>query len=670
MGFGSVTTLPKTSSQCCISVHTFTIVRVEEMALKFLLLVGLFFVVTDVIAQESVKQLQKSTRQESPWAWACRNGRGCVKVAKDSPVEEGDNLDNPTLAGCKLTCNAESTLWPKPRSIISLSKTLVSFHPTDIRISRISAPTPKVKSLTNEAIQVLRSVIRKSIPNTQRGRNQTAKEPQRPHINIQVSIVSGDERLEMATDESYNLHVETIFATAATPASPRSTTSVSITATSFFGARHGIETLSQIMAWDDTLGAMIMLTDANISDSPAFVHRGLLVDTSRNYLSVPVIKKIIDAMSYDKLNVFHWHLTDTHSFPFVSTREPRLSLYGAYSSAKVYRPEDIKELVHYATVRGVKIVPEFDAPAHVGSGWEWGERAGMGQLALCVNKEPWTTYCVEPPCGILNPVNDNIYSVLSNIYQDMRDLFVSDIFHMGGDEVNFACWNETAEIIDWLKTQGRTDKSKEDFLYLWTYFQNRSLAEVDKAYDNKQPIVLWTSGLTEDGHADKYLDKSRYIIQIWTTGTDESIAQLYRQGFKLIMSNYDAWYFDCGYGQWVGDGPNNWCSPYIGWQKVYENSPSKLIVNFNETYNPRQIIGGEAAIWSEQVDSTTIEGKLWPRSSALAERLWTDPDTTWRAAEHRFNHHRERLVQRGIQADALQPEWCHQNDGYCFLESN
>ncbi|KZS17103.1 Beta-hexosaminidase subunit beta [Daphnia magna] len=603
MGFGRVTTLPKTSSQSCISVHTFTIIRVEEMALKFLLLVGLFFVVTDVIAQESVKQLQKSTRQESPWAWACRNGRGCVKVAKDLPVEEGDNLDNPTLAGCKLTCNAESTLWPKPRSIISLSKTLVSFHPTDIRISRISAPTPKVKSLTNEAIQVLRSVIRKSIPNTQRGRNQTAKEPQRPHINIQVSIVSGDERLEMATDESYNLHVETIFATAATPASPRSTTSVSITATSFFGARHGIETLSQIMAWDDTLGAMIMLTDANISDSPAFVHRGLLVDTSRNYVSVPVIKKIIDAMSYDKLNVFHWHLTDTHSFPFVSTREPRLSLYGAYSSAKVYRPEDIKELVHYATVRGVKIVPEFDAPAHVGSGWEWGERAGMGQLALCVNKEPWTTYCVEPPCGILNPVNDNIYSVLSNIYQDMRDLFVSDIFHMGGDEVNFACWNETAEIIDWLKTQGRTDKSKEDFLYLWTYFQNRS-------------------------------------------------------------------YFDCGYGQWVGDGPNNWCSPYIGWQKVYENSPSKLIVNFNETYNPRQILGGEAAIWSEQVDSTTIEGKLWPRSSALAERLWTDPDTTWRAAEHRFNHHRERLVQRGIQADALQPEWCHQNDGYCFLESN
>ncbi|XP_046459257.1 chitooligosaccharidolytic beta-N-acetylglucosaminidase-like [Daphnia pulex] len=630
------------------------------MDTKFLFFIGLFS-----IAQMAVGQSR--TGEASPWAWACRTGRGCVKVEKDSPVEEGDNMNNPTLAGCKLTCNDESVLWPKPRDAIYLSKTLVSFLPVDIRINRINAPSSEVKSLTNEAIAIFRGVLRKSIPEAFRRRNQTAKDGQRPQIHIEVSITSGDVRLGMETQESYNLHVKTIFATAATPASPRSITSVSITATTFFGARHAIETLSQIMAWDKTLESMIMLTDANISDSPAFVHRGLIIDTSRNFVSVPVIKKIIDAMSYDKLNVFHWHLTDSQSFPFVSTREPRLALYGAYSSDQVYHPEDIKELVHYATVRGVKIVPEFDAPGHVGSGWEWGERAGMGQLALCLNIEPWHDYCAEPPCGILNPINDNIYSVLSNIYQDMNDLFQSDIFHMGGDGVKFKCWNETTEIIDWLRARGRNDYSKEDFLYLWSHFQNRSLEEVDKAYGNKQPIVLWTSPLTDDGNAEKFLDKERYIIQIWAKGTDQSIAQLYRQGFKLIMTNYDAWYFDCGYGQWVGKGPNNWCSPYSGWQKVYENSPRKLITNFNETFNSHQILGGEAAIWTEQVDGAAIEGKLWPRSSALAERLWTDPDTNWRTAEHRMNHHRERLVQRGIQADGLQPEWCHQNEGYCFL---
>lgn len=62
-----------------------------------------------------------------------------------------------------------------------------------------------------------------------------------------------------------------------------------------------------------------------------------------------------------------------------------------------------------------------------------------------------------------------------------------------------------------------------------------------------------------------------------------------------------------------------------------------------------------------------MEGKLWPRASALAERLWTDPDSGWYAAEPRMVNHRQRLVQRGILADAVQPEWCHQFDGYCFL---
>ena len=76
------------------------------------------------------------------------------------------------------------------------------------------------------------------------------------------------------------------------------------------------------------------------------------------------MKRIIDGLSYNKMNVLHWHLTDTQSFPFVSTREPLMSIYGAYTPQQVYRPEEVKELVHYATVRGVKIVPEFDGRLH------------------------------------------------------------------------------------------------------------------------------------------------------------------------------------------------------------------------------------------------------------------------------------------------------------------
>ena len=65
-------------------------------------------------------------------------------------------------------------------------------------------------------------------------------------------------------------------------------------------------------------------------------------------------------------------------------------------------------------------------------------------------------------------------------------------------------------------------------------------------------------------------------------------------------------YFDCGYGAWVGNNSNNWCAPYIGWQKVYTNSPREMIESFNLTYNPGQILGGEAALWSEQASDIRV----------------------------------------------------------------
>lgn len=209
-----------------------------------------------------------------------------------------------------------------------------------------------------------------------------------------------------------------------------------------------------------------------------------------------VIKKIIRGMSYDKLNVFHWHITDTHSFPFYSRRVPQLTLHGAYSPRQVYTPEDIREIVSYAKLRGVRVLPEFDAPAHVGNGWQFGEKEGLGKLAVCVNQEPWQDYCVEPPCGQLNPANENIYEVLGKLYQDFMELFDTDMFHMGGDEVNLNCWNTTQEIKEHLKTKGQTG-SEKDLLDLWKDFQNKAATKVYDAAGKKIPLILWTNSLTE-----------------------------------------------------------------------------------------------------------------------------------------------------------------------------
>lgn len=128
------------------------------------------------------------------------------------------------------------------------------------------------------------------------------------------------------------------------------------------------------------------------------------------------------------------------------------------------------------------------------------------------------------------------------------------------------------------------------------------------------------------------------------------------------MSNYDALYLDCGFGAWVTEG-NNWCSPYIGWEKIYKNN----LTSFGE-YNG-QFYGAEAALWSEQTDHHTLDGRVWPRLSALGERLWSNPSTHWRKAESRMLIHRERLVENGIAAESLQPQWCLQNEGECPISN-
>lgn len=93
------------------------------------------------------------------------------------------------------------------------------------------------------------------------------------------------------------------------------------------------------------------------------------------------------------------------------------------------------QIVEYGRERGVRVVLELDTPSHAGSGWEWGEIEGLGKLAVCVNQQPWRDYCIQPPCGQLNPVNPNTIIVLGLIYHYLFQIFDKQNIHLGGDEV-------------------------------------------------------------------------------------------------------------------------------------------------------------------------------------------------------------------------------------------
>ena len=138
-----------------------------------------------------------------------------------------------------------------------------------------------------------------------------------------------------------------------------------------------------------------------------------------------------------------------------------------------------------------------------------------------------------------------------------------------------------------------------------------------------------------------------------------------------IDANTSLQYLDCGRGQWLTFGNdilssftpfNDWCSPSKSWELVYSHNPTAGL-NASEA---ALVIGGEVGVWSETIDTNTLDSLVWPRAAAAAEVLWsgrTDVSGQNRSqvtAAPRLNAQRQRLVSRGVGASPIQMEWCLQ----------
>lgn|SRR3990167_2389986 len=153
------------------------------------------------------------------------------------------------------------------------------------------------------------------------------------------------------------------------------------------------------------------------------------------------------------------------------------------------------------------------------------------------------------------------------------------------------------------------------------------------------------------------------VIQIWGNKLEYWDA-IHKIPNPLLLSNAAKWYLDCGYGSWVSLG-NSWCE-YATWEDVYLNEP---LYNITDIPNVNErALGGEVAIWGEMVDKTVLIGKAFPRASAAGERLWSSVDVvnTFTALPRILNH-RQYLIQRGIPAGPLQPQWCDYNPSDCHF---
>jgi hexosaminidase len=366
----------------------------------------------------------------------------------------------------------------------------------------------------------------------------------------------------LAEDESYTLEV--------------SGTGAVLRAPTDLGAMHGLETFLQLPQRDK---AGWYLPAVSIRDRPRFPWRGLMIDVARRWQPLEVIERNLDAMAVVKLNVLHLHLTDDQGFRIESLTHPELQSKG--SDGKYFTQAEMRGIIAYAAERGIRVVPEFDVPGHATS-WV------VSHPELASLPGP---YGIERQWGVFNPVldptNEATYALLSDFLGEMAALFPDRFIHIGGDENNGVQWNANQRIQAFIREHGLKDNEG-----LHAYFNTRIEAILAKA---GRRLVGWDEIMNPDLPRDCVIDSWR--------GT-EALAAAAVLGFDGILSN--GYYIDLAYPA----------------SDHYLADP----VPSTSSLTPAQrahVLGGEATMWAEWVTPETIDSRIWPRTAAIAERLWS-----------------------------------------------
>ncbi|OMJ14909.1 Beta-hexosaminidase 2 [Smittium culicis] len=465
--------------------------------------------------------------------------------------------------------------------------------------------------------------------------------------SLQISVSSSSVALNADTDEGYTLTVN-------------SDGSAKLNSTTVYGAIRGLETFSQLVI-SNSGRKIIKNTPITIQDAPQFKYRGLLLDTARHFFSVKSIKKILDGMAYTKLNVFHWHITDSQSWAVECKFNPSIHQKCSYGPNMVYMYSDVNDIISYARDRGIRVIPEFDLPGHTQI-----LSKAIPDLMSCVNILPnFTNYAAAPPTGQINIAKPEAFKFTTDLVSEYTKLFTDDIFHVGGDEVYQKCWADDPYVINHL--QQNPGDSVTDLLFKY----------YDHIYDSviaakKTPMCWEETALLKKG-ADYYNLTKEAVVQIWKSPASYTTA--IDLGHKVVLSIYLAYYLDCGHGTWLSNAPatrTSWCDPYKTWNTVYSYDP---LAPLTTPERMSQLLGGEIAHWNEQNDEFSIEPALFPRVAAFGEIYWSGPynpgtrvKRSIQDATIRISDFRERLVARGFDAEAIQPLWCTRNPGSCMMD--
>jgi hexosaminidase len=376
-----------------------------------------------------------------------------------------------------------------------------------------------------------------------------------------------DAVLKLGDDESYQLTV--------------TDSGAQITAPTALGALHGLQTFLQLVTITPSGFAAPAVT---IKDQPRFQWRGMLIDVSRHFIPIDVLKRNLDGMAAVKMNVLHWHLSDDQGFRAESKVFPKLT--GMGSEGMFYTQAEIRDLINYAHDRGIRVIPEFDTPGHSRSWFP-------GYPELASGEGPFTVETEAGPSSVTDPTREETYKFMDKFVEEMGKLFPDAYFHIGGDEVDGKFWDGNPKIQAFKQAHGM--KTNQD---LQAYYNER----LQKVLAKHHKIMI---GWDEILHPD--LPKT-IVVQSWRG--QESLATAAKQGYSGLLSY--GYYLDL---MWSG-ARHYAVDPMSGAAATLTPEQQKLI------------LGGESCQWAEWVTPENIDSHIWPRNAAIAERLWSPQDVT------------------------------------------
>jgi len=395
------------------------------------------------------------------------------------------------------------------------------------------------------------------------------------------------------------------------------------------GLFNGIQTLLQLFPariYSDTPSTDVAWTVPfiRVTDYPRFSYRGMMLDVSRQFFDVATVKKYIDWLSMHKMNKFHWHLSDDQGWRIEIKHYPALTKKGAwrgpnellepsYGSGEkryggFYTQKEIKEVVRYAALRNIEIIPEIDMPGH-------SRAAAVAYPNILCKSDSIGLNGTTPASEDLMWHNQNVwcvgneqnYTMLKVILKELAGLFPSRTIHIGGDEVNPYYWKHCSRCQSLMK-----EKQIKNTSELQHYFIHRLegiLHSMGKEMSGWDEIV---TGGTLDTTTTIYAWRS-------TVKAAESVSKHYPT--ILVMGSY--FYFDMA--QSPNDRGHDWAG-LVPLERVYSFNPLKDTTFTTESF--RSVKGVQGALWSELLNEPDhfIEYQSYPRIAALAEVGWTAQD--------------------------------------------